>query len=173
MAQTSTIVLLTGDYAERLSQKAEAAKAAEAFDGPLLAGEEHPRDVIAAEYEALKAEAEAASKEAERTVTLAAVARPAMRELRVKHPARTEGDPDAVKADRIARLNTETVEDDLLYASVVVPKFTSRAQFDEWADSLSEGEFRTLVKRAWQLANVALIDPKSLPHWQIPSGDGS
>jgi hypothetical protein len=57
-----------------------------------------------------------------------------------------------------------SVEDDLVYATVVEPVFTSRGDFDEWAnDDLSEGEFEVLLQAAWELANVGRFDPKSLP----------
>lgn len=170
MAQTTTIHLMTGDYPDRIRKALAAAQAAEQDDTPLLGGEEHPYDVLVREYEELKAEAEKASEKAKRKVVLQAIGRrngqegrPSWRDLKVAHPPRTEGDPEVVKGDRLAGVNADTVEDDLLYASVIVPKFTSRGAFDEWADGLSEGEFRTLVNRAWRLANVAEADPKSLP----------
>jgi hypothetical protein len=170
MAQTSTIILLTGDYAERLVQLADAASRAEKDDATLLMGERHPREVIAEEYEALKAEAEQAARDADRVVTLTAVGRKRWRELKAAHPPRTDGDPEAVKGDRLAGVNTESVEDDLVHASVTTPTLTSRAAFDEWADALSEGEWQTILLRAWQLANGASVDPKSLPPWRTPSG---
>lgn len=170
MAQTTTIHLMTGDYPDRIRRALAAAKAAESDDTQLLSGEEHPYDVLSREYEELKAEAEKASEEAQRKVTLQAIGRrkgqpgrPSWRELKEAHPPRTEGDPEVVKSDRLAGVNADSVEDDLLWASIVLPKFSSRGAFDEWVDDLSEGEFRTLVNRAWRLANVAEADPKSLP----------
>ena len=159
MAQTATITLLTGDYPDRLNAAFRAAQAAEKDTMPLLNGEEHPYVVLAREYAELKEEAEAAGLR----VTLQAVGRRAWRELKVKHPPRTEGDPDDIKGDRLAGVNTSTVDDDLVYASLIEPEFSSRAAYDEWADSLSEGEFQTILRRAWELANIAQFDPKSLP----------
>lgn len=159
MAQTTTIHLLTGDYPDRLNAAFAAAKAAEKDDSPLLMGEDHPYDVLSAEYAELKAEAEDAGI----SVTLTAIGRKGWRQLKVDHPPRTEGDADTIKADRLAGVNTATVEDDLVFASVSAPEFSSRGAYDEWADSLSEGEFQTILNRAWSLANVAQYDPKSLP----------
>lgn len=159
MAQTATITLLNGDYPDRLNDKWRAAQAAKDDESPQLLTDEHPYLVLQREYEALKAEA----IEAGLQVTIEAVGRRAWRELKVKHPPRTEGDPDLVKADRVAGVDLSTVDDDLVYASLVEPKFTTRAAYDEWADSLSEGEFQTILRRAWELANIAQIDPKSLP----------
>lgn len=159
MAQVTTIYLLTGDYPDRLQALWNAAVAAEKDNTPLLEGEEHPYEVLRGEHETLKAEAEAAGIK----VTLEAVGRKGWRDLRAKHPMRTEGDPDAIKGDRIAGVNRETVEDDLVYATVIFPDFSSRGAYDEWADELSEGEFQTILNKAWSLANVAQYDPKSLP----------
>lgn len=192
MAQTRTITLLTGDYAQRLSDLAEAAANAEkAPDGP-LAGEEHPRDLIAAEYEELRTEAVAASEAADRVVTLEGVGRRVWRRLKIEHPPRTDDvDEETIRADRRAGVNTETVEDDLVHAAVIAPVVYScagdqdsrlractdenecshRAAFNEWADELSEGEWSTLLREAFQRANVAVFDPKSLPAWRNLDSD--
>lgn len=160
MATTETIILLTGDYPTRLNKLYAAAQAASSDDSELLNGEEHPYETLQREYEELKAEAESEGKR----VVVQSLSRKAWRDLREKHPPRTEGDEGAIKADRAARLNTETVEDDLVYASVIEPKFSSRGAFDEWVDQeLSEGEFNQILLRAWKLANVPAFDPKSLP----------
>lgn len=159
MAQRTTIHLLTGDYPDRLNAAYAAAMAAEKDSGPRTLGDDDPFEVLSQEYADLKAEAEAAGV----TVTIQAVGRKGWRELKVKHPPRTEGDPDVIKGDRLAGVNVATVEDDLVYASLAEPEFASRAAYDEWADALSEGEFQTILRRAWELANVAQFDPKSLP----------
>lgn len=164
MAQTTTIHLLTGDYPDRLNALFAAAKASEHDDTELLMGEEHPYDVLLAEYADLKAESEAEGI----SVTLTAIGRKGWRELKTNHPPRTEGDPEVIKGDRLAGVNADTVEDDLVYASVTTPKFSSRGAYDEWADDLSEGEFQTILRRAWELANVAQFDPKSLPASRTP-----
>src|SRR5690606_25362029 len=87
------------------------------------------------------------------------------RELKEKHPPRTGevASKEEVDADRAAGLNVETASDDLLYAAIVEPEFTSRAAFDEWADALTNGQFTTLVFAAWEHANRARFNPKALP----------
>ena len=161
MARTTRVLLLQGDYADRLEALGQAALDARNDKAPLLEGEEHPYDSLSAEYETLKAEAEQDAEAQQRAVDLRAIGRTKWRELRAKHPARTEG--DGVEGDRAAGVNTESIEDDLVYATVSEPKFTSRAAFDEWADELSEGEWQVLVAKSWELANGARLDPKSLP----------
>lgn len=171
MARTRTILLLTGDYADRLNVLYAAAKAAEADKSPRLLGDGDPYLELAAEYEALKAEAEADGLR----VVLRDPGRKRFRDLRAKHPPRTgeDVDPDTVKADRLAGMNIDAAEDDLLHISVIEPAFTSRAGFDEWLDELGEGEFQTLLRAAWELVNVAQFDPKSLPPLPTRNDGGS
>lgn len=161
MPRTATVHLLGGDYAERLNALYQAANEARDDDGPRTMAEAHPYDTLSAEYAALKAEA----LEAATTVELTAIGRKAWRELKAKHPIRSgEGVPEEdAKSDRRAGVNVETVEDDLVYASITAPSFSTRAAFDEWADRLSEGEWQTLTGKAWELANMARFDPKDLP----------
>lgn len=166
MARTSTILLLTGDYYERLSDLADEAREAELSGGRRVADKARYK-AIREEYEALRAEAEDAGVR----VTLQSIGRAAWRQIKADHPPRIDGDESTIKADRIAGVNLETVEDDLLYASVVEPEFKSRAAFDEWADSLSQPEFQTLVNRAWELLTTVRTDPKSLPASPTRSSD--
>lgn len=161
MARTTTVHLLTGDYADRLNDLWSAAQSALDDKTPRTALEADPYAELEAEYKALKAEA----LEAGITVELTAVGRRVWRGLKEKHPPRVgDGvDPDVAKGDRLAGVNTDDVEDDLVQASLVSPEFKTRADFDDWADTLSEGEWQTLVQRAWELANGARLDPKELP----------
>jgi hypothetical protein len=159
MSRTATILLLTEDYAERLSALYEAAEEALNDETPLLLTEAPPYEALKAEYDALKAEAE----EAGTRVVLRAIGRKLWREMKAKHPPRTEGDPDVIKQDRLAGVNTDDIEDDLVYASLVEPDLKSRDAYDEWASEMTEGDFQTVLQRAWSLVNVSLIDPKSLP----------
>jgi hypothetical protein len=87
------------------------------------------------------------------------------RGLKEKHPPRVGDsfDPDVVKGDRLAGVDTDAIEDDLVHASLIDPEFKTRADFDDWADTLSEGEWQQVVIRAWELANGARLDPKELP----------
>lgn len=167
MSRTSRVLLLSGDYAERLSALYEAAleaaehEASESASGARRIGEQSAYTTLRAEHDALREEAERAGT----VVVLKALGRKEWRAIKDKHPPRdaAEHGEDVAKADRLAGVNTESVEDDLVYASLVEPEFSSRAAFDEWVDDLSEGEFTTIVNRAWALTNVAMVDPKSLP----------
>lgn len=170
MAQTLTREFPDGDYPTRLNDALAAFAAAEQDEakngrGPVLNGQKSPAEQLADEYTALKDEAKADAAEKRRIVTLRALGRKQWRPLKEAHPPRAgeEVDEDTAKGDRLAGVNTDTVEDDLVFASVIEPQFTSRAAFDEWADELSEGEWQTLVRDAWRLVNVAQYDPKSLP----------
>lgn len=159
-----------GDYMERLNHlwaAFDAASKDEAEEGgsPRLMLEGSASEELRAEYEKVRAEAKDAAKEQRRFVRLEGISRSKKRDLERKHPPRTEGEDDeTLQADRSAGMNLDSVEDDLLYATVIEPEFRTRADFDEWADeALTEGEFQTLLRAAWELANVAQFDPKSLP----------
>lgn len=167
MARTTTVHLLTGDYPDRLDAARRAAEAAAKDDAPTTMLEADPYTELVAEYEALKAEA----IEAGTTVHLASVGRKTWRGLKEKHPPRAgdDVDKDVVNGDRLSGVNTDAVEDDLVYESIKawqdetgekVEHVSSRAAFDEWADKRSEGEWQHLVIRAWELANGARLDPK-------------
>jgi hypothetical protein len=172
MAQTIRRVFPDGDYPQRLSALWGAIEAArkDEQDGKspdLLAGEVPPSEQLAGEYQALKAEAEKDAESKQRVVVLRAIGRKAWRDLKVAHPPRLKSetvDEDTATGDRLAGVNADTVEDDLVYASIEEPEFSSRGAFDEWADTaLSEGEFKVLLLDAWSLVNRAQFDPKSLP----------
>lgn len=169
MAQTETHRFPDGDFVQRLNVAwaavEHALKAEEKNPPVLLEGEDPPSVVLALEHQALKDEADADAESKRRVVTVAGVRRQAWRELKEKHPPRSgEGvDPEDVKADRLAGVNTDAVGDDLLYVSVVHPSFTSRADFDEWLDQWSEGEYQTLLRMAWEKTQGGSYDPKSHP----------
>lgn len=161
MARSLTVHLLTGDYSDRLD--ALWAEVNRALDDktPRTMAEEDPAVALGADYKALREEALAQAT----TVTLTSVSRRVWRELKAKYPPRSgEGvDAETAKEDRASGVNTDAIEDDLVYATVTSPEFSSRAAFDEWADTLSEGEWQTLLIRSWELANGARMDPKELP----------
>lgn len=182
MAQTVTRVIPDGDYPKRLNDAYAAAMAAkkDEDDGkalPLLNGEEPASAVLAAEHAALKAEAEADALSKRRVVTLRGLGRQKWRELKTIHPARLEGeavDKETANGDRLAGVNTATVEDDLVFASISEPKFADRAEYDEWVNNdISEGEFQMLLRDAWSLVNIAQVDPKSLPSSPTRSDGGN
>lgn len=169
MPRTTTICLIQGDYADRLNELYAAAQRAAEDQTPRTALEADPYADLHQQYNALKAEAEAEGV----TVVLTAVGRRVWRGLKEKHPPRSTDDSDAdtAKGDRLAGVNTDAVEDDLVYASLTSPEFKGRDAFDEWADGLSEGEWQALVARAWELANGARLDPKELPSLPTRSDD--
>lgn len=160
MARTRSLLLLTGDYSERLNALYASAREAAQDTSVRALVEDDPYEALKAEYETLKAEAEAEGIR----VDLAAIGRREWRKLKEAHPPRLDNpDPEVVKGDRLAGVNTASVEDDLVHASLTFPKLTSRAAYDEWADSLSEGDFQTVLAAAWELANGSRFDPKTLP----------
>lgn len=170
MPRTDTFLLLSGDYAQRLDALgAEFDKAVEKAQTSRRLTDPTWVEQVRADYEALKAEAEAAGTR----IVLEAIGRKTWRDLKAKHPPRTEGDPELIKGDRLAGVNTDSVEDDLVYASLTEPAFGSRDAYEEWADRLSEGEFQTILVRAWTLVNVSRVDPKSLPSLPTPSNDAN
>ena len=125
MARTTTVHLLTGDYADRLETLWAAANKALEDKAPRTLLDGDPYEALSEEYTALRANA----LEAATSVTLTAVGRSAWRALKAKHKPRFGDDVDAetAKQDRLAGVNVDTVEDDLVYASVTDPEFTSAA----------------------------------------------
>lgn len=171
MPRTARVLLMQGDYPDRLQLLFQAANEAKTDTAPLLEGEAHPYDTLRDEYTALKNEAEKDAESQKRAVELTAIGRTKWRELKRQHPARSEG--DEAEGDRLAGVNTDSVEDDLVHASLTHPKFKDRSEFNEWAEGLSEGEWQVLVSRAWELANGARLDPKSLPALPTRSSEPS
>jgi hypothetical protein len=162
-----------GDYMARLNTLWQAIQDADKDEGPRLATEADPGHELREEYQKLRDEARKAAQEASRLIRVAGASRREWRKLKEQHPPRTEGDPDDLKADRLAGVNLESVEDDLVYASLVLPEFTSRAAFDEWADELSAGEWATVTALVWDKTNVAQFDPKQPPPSQIRTSDAT
>jgi len=163
-----------GDFTTRLNTLWQAIGEADNDKSPRALTEADPGSELREEYVALRDEAREAAREANRLVRVRAISRGDWRKLKSDHPPRTEGDPDEVKTDRLAGVNTSTVEDDLVFASLEIPAFTSRAAFDEWADELSAGEWATVTGMVWNQTNVAQFDPKPPPPSQTrTSGETS
>lgn len=180
MAQTVTRVIPDGDYPARLNKAFNAAMQAaedeEKNPPKLLNGQQAASEILAAEHQTLLQEAEEDARSKRRVITLRALGRSKWRELKAAHPVRLEGDDvdaETAKEDRLAGINTASVEDDLVFASIIEPKFTSRGDYDEWVDELSEGEFQMLLRDAWSLVNIAQVDPKSLPPSRTRSNGGN
>ncbi|WP_210651346.1 hypothetical protein [Nocardioides sp. SYSU D00065] len=171
MAQTQTRFFPDGDYPALLNQAFAAYEAAQKDEqsngeGMLLAHEQTTSEILRQEYEDLRAQARADAESKNRVVEMRAISRREWRPLKKAHPPRLEGDDvsaDVARGDRLAGVNTDSIEDDLVHATIVKPHFETREAFDAWADDLSEGEWKTLVRDAWKLANVAQVDPKALP----------
>ena len=169
MSRTKSVLLLGGDYPERLDALYEEARKAEREESrtePTL-DEVSRYGELREQFEALKVEAEQAGTR----VVLRSLNRREWRDLKAKYPPRVEGDEDLVKADRAAGINTDDAVDDMLYAAITSPEFSTRAAFDEWVDDLTPAEFEVLSAEAWKLANVARLDPKSLPELPTRSSD--
>jgi hypothetical protein len=186
---TRTLLLLGGDYAERLDRLYDAIQEAQ-NDAPDDEGgvprtmmEQDPVAELSEEYEALKAEAEAEAREGRREVKMLAVGRRQWREFREKYPPRTEGADEDIRADKLYGLNTDAAEDAVTHATLTEPAEVACAgdmrvkskgcsptnpcshlnAFDEWADELSPGEWRYLTGHVWGLAIGARFDPKPPP----------
>lgn len=177
--RTDRVVLLTGDYANRLDHL-EAALRLAAADEPAedtsrRAGESDPIAALVAEYEETKAEAEAAGI----VVELQSIGRREWREIREKHPPRSgdDVDPEDARADRRVGVNLDAAEEDVIYHSLVSVTedgetkryrddqgrlVVTEAVFQDWVDTLTPGDFSILLNRAWDLMNGSR-SPKSLP----------
>lgn len=173
MSDAKVIDLLSESYADRLDVLWRAVEQAVA-DEDRAGADESPSGRtldevadsvrLAEQYENLRAEAIEDAKANDRHVEMR-LERKAWRALKEQHPPRVgeQYDKEEVDSDRMAGLNVETASDDLLYAAIISPEFTSRAAFDEWADKLTNGQFTTLVMAAWEHANRARYNPKELP----------
>lgn len=160
-----------GDFPERLDRAYAAAMEALEDDGPRTLLEDDPYMVLKAEYDALSEESRAASKEARQFVRFGEVSRKEWREIKAAHPARTEGDEEAIRADRYLGFNVETGEDDLVFAAIVEPEFSTRKDFDDWADKLGAGKWDAVAKKALEVTLGARANPKSLPDSPTPKSD--
>ncbi len=170
MARSRVVSFFDGDHESQIAEVAEALSRVQKRGGAQRMAVDPEVEALSERYSTLKESALDSAKH----VTLTAVSRSKWKALRAKYPPRTEGvSEDVQKADASYGVNLEAIEDDLLYASVAEPAFTSRAQFDEWADdALSAAEFGTLVRVAFELI-VTAPDPKSLPALPTLSSAGT
>lgn len=166
MSRTSTLLLVNGDYADRLqalySAVLDAERASQSSARRLV--DESEVEALRVAYDELKAEAEAEGTK----VTVRSLGRREWRQLKEKHPPRTEGPDDVLRADAQAGVNIDSIADDLVHAALLEPKLDRRA-FDAWADEMPEADFQAILQRAWSLVNVAQTDPKALPSWRTQS----
>lgn len=166
MADTASRKVLefpVGDYPERLDMAYRAAQEALKDTTARTMVEGDPYVELKAEYDALREESRQASREAGTYIVLREISRNDWRKIKADHPPRSEGEAEALKADRIAGMNTDSAEDDLVAAALDEPHFESRAAFDEWAGKLGAGKFASIALEAFHLTMEARRDPKSLP----------
>lgn len=168
-AEIRTLTFYRSDYKERLDALEREAAALEEQAEPRRFGESGEYGRKVAEFEALKKEALADAL----VVVLQEPTRSEWKELKAKYPPRAEP-KDAHDIDVMWGVNVEDVEDDLLYACVIEPHFTTRAAFDEWADGLAPAKFNACARTAFTEFVMAAPDPKSraaLP--TLSSGENS
>lgn len=167
-----------GDYRTRLESVEKAALRAAKDKTPLTALETHPYEELRQEFNALRAEAEAAADEAGLLVVFDSLGRGLMRKLKARHPAR-----DGESADRLFNANMESIQDDLVHAMLVKPEKATcardqriatepcgednpcsrRAAFAEWAEWLGYGEWNLTAVSATEHLIAVSGDPKELP----------
>lgn len=152
-----------GDFADRLDRAYAAAMDALENEGPRTLMEEEPYTVLKREYDELCEESRTASKDARLFVRFGEVSRKQWREIKAVHPPRTEGDDETVSGDRYLGFNVESGQDDLVFAAIVEPEFSSRKDFDDWADNLGAGKWEAVSKKALEVTLGARVNPKSLP----------
>lgn len=154
--RTAEVVIYQGDDLARIAELRRAVEVAGANIGPARIGDTSPSPAQAAaqEYDDFVTEA------AERAVlvTLRQLPRKEWRELRAKHPPRKDNEDDAA-----AGFNIETLGDDLVPAAIVSPEFPSRADRDEFLDSLADADFERLMLTAHALNTQPVADPKAQP----------
>ena len=176
MANNATRKVLefpVGDFGERLDLAFRAAQEALKDTSARTMLEGDPYVELKAEYDQLREESKAASREAKTYVVLREISRNDWRKIKAEHPPRSEGDTESLKADRLAGFNIESAEDDLVFAALVEPAFDSRAAFDEWAGDLGAGKFASIAQEAYMLTMEARRDPKSLPVSPTRTSDSS
>lgn len=170
MAKTWTLYFYVDDYEDRLATLLSAAQSAERANTGRRVGDGSDYKALIEEFNALRDEA----REKARKVVVQAISRRAWLKLREDHPPRVEGVSDEVRQrDAMWGINTESVEEDLVYAAVVEPEFKSRAAFDEWAlEELTAAEFGRISQLAFKAISDA-PDPKSLRALPIQNGDAT
>lgn len=184
MARTKDHFIWTGDYADRINRLAAAVKAAQADVDDLKARlkdeaeSEEPRllsdvsttradldeaqaalDALAADYQALKAEAE----ESGLRVTLRGLSDDEWYDITDNHPPRE--DERFKENDAALGFNERTGTRDLVMAALADPEFGSRAKFDAWVaeKGLSRGDLAVMMGIAHELTNgMGYTDPKLL-----------
>lgn len=157
--RTSVVTIYGGDYLDRirhLEQKYEAAVKSEKSADRLLA-DDSQSPALAAEHEALVAEAEASAVH----VTLKALGRKTWRALVASNPARENHAGDAVVG-----VNEDTFKDALVPASIISPVLS-----EDELDALSDIDFDRLYFTAFALNRNPAASPKALVSPQSTESD--
>lgn len=168
MGRTAEHYIWTGDYADRLDAIEAAHKAALADRTPLTAGEQHPAEQLAEEYEQLKGEADNAGLR----VMLRGLRDDEWDELVDAHPPRTE-EPWA-EQDKSLGFDEQSGLRDFVRAGLLSPKHETRSAFDAWIveHDLGRGDLKMIAAKVWRMTNGgSSIDPKSLPPLPIRTAD--
>lgn len=155
-----SVLLLTEDYDDRLDALWRAAMEARDDTSAGTMDEGDPYLVLKAEYDELKAEAEAAGLR----VSYRGLRDDEWDDLVERFPPRTEG-PQA-EGDKYLGFNEKEGKRALLLAGLVDPKFDNLSRLDEWIrkNDLPRGTVNGLALRIWQVTNgMGPTDPKSLP----------
>ena len=170
--RTSSFLIVTGDYQDRLNEVYQRARANEQIAPTARTGADDGEYLeLRAEYEALKGEAETEGIR----VKLRALNRREWRGLQRVFPARVgEGwDKETVQADRVAGLNVDDVADALMYTAMLDPSHPPASDTD--AEAIWEGWGIDTTELDPQ-TRVALTRMTPGPAWEewadeLPRGD--
>lgn len=159
MARTRTVYFWTDDELSRVDRLQRAAVLAASAEQPTTGTklEGDPVAALRAEYEAERRAIEAAAKADGRYAVLRELGRNAWREVKRKHPPREDS-----KTDAVLGFNADTVDDDLVRASLVEPAL-SDDEFEDWVEEQGNSVWALLSATAWELTTGERTDPKPLP----------
>lgn len=148
--RTSTVTLYPGGVEERLNELLEQIDEARANDKPRRMNDKSEAMRLAEEHDRLLDEYEAQVV----TVTLSEVPARRYRELQEQHPPRNGN-----RRDEQLGFNEPEFVRSLVEASITEPAVTPE-QFTEFAESVSEWNWKKLTAAAWALANSEPNLPK-------------
>jgi len=149
--RTTTVLLYPGGVEQQLDdlmEQIDEARAAERSTRRMNSKSEAMR--LAEEYDRVAAEAQDAIV----AVVLSEVPARRYREMQEQHPPRIGN-----RRDEQLGFNEESFVRALVGAAIVSPEVTPE-QFEEFADSVSEWNWKKLTNAAWQLANSEPNLPK-------------
>jgi len=160
MARSETKIYL-GDASIRLSELHQKISRAERADeaptaGPRRVGQSSDLTKDREEFAALAAEAD----EAGDFIVIRPLSDSEWDDILDEHPPRTE-EPHA-STDEALGFNARTGRRALIFAALVEPALSTRAEFDAWVErkELTRGELEGIALQVWQLTNRAPFAPK-------------